>query len=139
MPWTYVQATGDLSLDGHHVARGYSGHGVCRNQPSAQEMPDMGPIPCGEWAIAGPPTDTAEHGPFVLRIEAAPETEAFGRAGFLMHGDSIRSPGSASRGCIIMPREVRETVWASGDRKLIVVATPAELNAVPNPGGSNVV
>jgi hypothetical protein len=39
-----------------------------------------------------------------------------------MHGDSIKARGCASRGCIILPRSVRELVWQSGDTVLEVVA-----------------
>jgi hypothetical protein len=54
-------------------------------------------------------------------LKPAASTNTFGRSGFLMHGDSTQSPGSASQGCIIMPRPVREQVWNSGDRDLKVV------------------
>jgi hypothetical protein len=39
-----------------------------------------------------------------------------------MHGDSKAHPGSASHGCVILPRATREEVWQSGDRELEVVA-----------------
>ena len=65
---------------------------------------------------------SAEHGPYVLTLTPAPTTNTFGRSGFLMHGDSIIAPGTASKGCIIMPHDAREQVWNSGDRDLEVVA-----------------
>jgi hypothetical protein len=37
-----------------------------------------------------------------------------------MHGDSLSDPGTASRGCIIVSCGVRERVWESGDRELLV-------------------
>lgn len=40
---------------------------------------------------------------------------------FRIHGDSIRAPGTASHGCIILPRAIRDRIWASGDRALQVV------------------
>jgi hypothetical protein len=58
----------------------------------------------------------------VLRLEPEPDTDTFGRAGFLMHGDSGAHPGEASEGCIIMPRNVREAVWTGGDHELEVVS-----------------
>ena len=48
--------------------------------------------------------------------------QMFGRGDFLLHGDSIEHPGCASKGCIIMPRDVRQQVWQSGDRELQVFA-----------------
>jgi Protein of unknown function (DUF2778) len=120
--WTYAQRTGELQQDGQHVATGYSGAGEGKNNPDMQSVRNVGPIPQGDWTIAGPPVNTADHGPYVLRLIPNDETETFGRSGFLMHGDSKSAPGTASHGCVIMPRVVREQVWDSGDRDLQVVA-----------------
>lgn len=120
--WTYAQKSGELQQDGKPVATGYSGAGTGKNNPEIQNVPNVGPIPQGDWTIAGPPVDTADHGPYVLRLNPADGTETFGRNGFLMHGDSKEHPGCASHGCIILPRTVREQVWNSGDRELEVRA-----------------
>jgi len=120
--WTYSQKTGELQQDGQSVATGYSGSGPGKNNPEMQTVHNVGPIPQGDWTISGPPTNTAEHGPYVLRLNPDTATETFGRSGFLMHGDSKTAPGMASQGCVILPREVREKVWQSGDRDLEVVA-----------------
>ena len=119
--WTYAQKTGDLLFNGQLVGAGYSGFDNGKNNPSMQAVADLGPIPQGEWTIVGPPINTPTHGPFVLRLEPSNGTNLFGRSGFLMHGDSIESPGTASHGCIIMPRNIREQVWQSGDTALQVV------------------
>lgn len=130
--WRYAQDTGVLDLDGTVIAKGYSGHGDGKNNPHAQSIPNVGPIPCGLWRIVGPPQDTLDHGPYVLTLEALPFTETFGRSGFLMHGDSIEHPGEASRGCLIFSYGVREGVWMSGITELLVVATvPPELDEEP--------
>jgi Tlde1 domain len=120
--WTYAQQTGELQQDGVHVATGYSGAGDGKNNPAMESVPNVGPIPQGDWTIVGPPVNTAGHGPYVLRLEPATDTPTFGRSGFLLHGDSRESPGNASQGCVIMPRPVREQVWKSGDHDLKVVA-----------------
>jgi hypothetical protein len=120
--WTYAQKTGNLLQDGQLVATGYSGFDDGKNNPAMQAVPDVGPIPQGDWTISGPPVNTTEHGPFVLTLTPVTGTNTFGRSGFLMHGDSIVAPGTASKGCIIMPRTAREQVWNSGDRALEVVA-----------------
>lgn len=86
-----------------------------------QSVRNVGPIPQGDWTITGPPINTADHGPYVLRFTPKNETETFGRGGFLMPGDSKSAPGTPSHGCVIMPRTVREQVWNSGDRGLQVV------------------
>jgi type VI secretion system (T6SS) effector TldE1-like protein len=120
--WTYSQKTGDLEQDGTHVATGYSGAGEGKNNPSLQNVHNVGPIPQGDWNITGPPFNTDDHGPFVLRLNPVAGTETFSRSGFLMHGDSKEHPGCASEGCVILPRTVREQVWTSCDRDLKVVA-----------------
>ncbi len=119
--WTYAQKTGELLQDGESVATGYSGAGDGKNNPAMESVPNVGPIPQGDWTIAGPPFDTANHGPYVLKLKPTADTPTFGRSGFLLHGDSIESPGCASHGCVIMPRPTREQVWNSGDRDLKVV------------------
>ncbi len=45
----------------------------------------------------------------------------FGRSGFLIHGDSVSHPGEASEGCIILDRNVRETIANDDDKYLVVV------------------
>jgi hypothetical protein len=126
MTWTYAQKTGDLLHDGTQVGSGYSGYQDGKNNPDMQAVVDVGPIPQGTWAIEGPPVNTPEHGPYVLTLQPAPDTNTFGRDGFLMHGDSIDDPGNASRGCIVMPHDIRVQVWTmiqnSGDTQLEVVA-----------------
>jgi len=120
--WTYSQTTGELQQDGEHVATGYSGAGEGKNNPAMQNLPNVGPIPRGNWTIIGPPMETRDHGPCVLRLEPSAQTETRGCSGFLIHGDSKTQPGTASHGCIILPRVVREQVWQSGDRDLEVLA-----------------
>lgn len=120
--WTYAQKTGTLLQNGQSVGTGYSGFDNGKNNPALQAVADAGPIPQGSWIIVGPPFNSPDHGPFVLRLEPDTGTNTFGRSGFLMHGDSIEAPGCASRGCIIQPRTVREQVWQSGDTVLEVVA-----------------
>jgi len=120
MAWTYNQASGVLSHDGEVIATGYSGHGLGENNPSLQDEPMVGPIPQGRYQI-GPSFDSETHGPMVMRLTPEPDTNTFGRGGFLIHGDSILKPGSASLGCVIMPRLVRVEISASDDKVLEVV------------------
>ena len=128
--WIYEQATGKLrSTESGFLATGYSGYGDGKNDPRAQSVPGMGPIPCGVYAIGGP-FESIEHGPYAMRLTADAANQMFGRGGFLMHGDSLEHPGCASKGCIIMPRDAREEVWASGDRELQVFAGGMQLFAV---------
>lgn len=119
MTWRYHQASGALEHDGESVAHGYSGKGDGKNNPALESVHNVGPIPRGKYLICAP-HDTRDRGPYVLALDPDPENEMHGRSSFLMHGDSKTSPGEASEGCIIMPRSVREQVWESDDRELIV-------------------
>lgn len=118
--WTYEQATGTLSDEKGYSVTGYSGHGDGKNNPAMQSVRNIGPIPVGRYTICAP-RDTKDHGPFVLSLTPYADNNMCGRAGFLIHGDSISAPGTASHGCIIVPRTAREKVWASGDRILQVI------------------
>lgn len=118
---TYEQSTGELfGTDGRLIGKGYSGFGAFKNDPSKQDQPNEGPIPQGRYYI-GPLIKTELHGPDVMRLIARPGTNIFGRAGFLIHGDSVSNPGTASHGCIIMPKDVRLLVGNGEDRELEVV------------------
>ena len=125
--WVYIQSTGALYRDedsGEAVGTGYSGFGEGRDNPAMEQIHDVGPIPRGFWAIGDPEcmTSTGPHGPFVLPLTPLDGTETFGRTGFLCHGDSIDHAGSASHGCIVINRHVREEIAASHDQLLKVIA-----------------
>jgi hypothetical protein len=125
--WTYVQRTGELLHAGSHEAFGYSGYDDPdtgqdgKNNPDLQRVAEVGPIPVGTYTI-GIPEDTLTHGPFVLPLTPDLANQMFGRAGFLIHGDSVVEPGTASRGCIIMPRSIRTDIALSGDNSLEVIS-----------------
>lgn len=121
MAWTYEQLTGNL-LDptGTLQGKGYSGYPPHRNDPGSEVVRSLGPIPHGLWQAVELIPESS-HGPFAIRLEPYDQTETFGRAGFLMHGDSIPHPGLASEGCIIQSRDVRELFWASADHDINVV------------------
>ncbi len=120
--WTYHQSTGQLHdrLD-VLCGVGYSGKGECKNSPAAQFRHNQGPIPQGSYRI-GDPHDTDTHGPFVLSLSPGFDNVMQGRSGFLIHGDSLAVPGTASDGCIILDRALREKIAASDDKMLEVVA-----------------
>lgn len=118
--WIYSQRLGELSHDDELVAYGYSGAGEHKNRPESQHLKQLGPLPQGIYTI-GRPYDSKLRGPFCLPLTPDPKNQMFGRSAFLMHGDSKKAPGSASKGCIILARHVRERVWKSGDNTLKVV------------------
>lgn len=113
--------TGIFYEDDKLVAVGYSGFGDWKNNPEAQKMKGLGPIPCGQYHI-GAAYDSPNTGPMTLPLEALPGTDTFGRGDFKIHGDSRIHPGAASHGCIILPRNVRE--WVNkGEQKTLEVFT----------------
>jgi hypothetical protein len=119
--WTYHQSSGLLSRDGEALGTGYSGMGDGKNNPQMEAVHDVGPLPAGNYQI-GPAHDTLAFGPHVMALTPSPGNEMFGRAGFLIHADSISHPGRASHGCIVLPLSLRQKISASGDHHLQVVA-----------------
>lgn len=118
MHWEYSQTSGDLKFNQSYVGTGYSGFGLGKNKPNMENVRNIGPIPKGVYRISAPRT-SANTGPFVLPL-APVGHNALGRTDFQIHGDSRSNPGSASNGCIIMTRTIREKIWNSGIRKLVV-------------------
>lgn len=123
--WTWDQSAGRLYRDGQLVSTGYSGKGRGKNNPALQGVRGVGPIPRGRWRIAEL-YDSQRVGPYALKLFAVDgvldDTHAgTGRGAFRIHGDSRVRPGDASNGCIILPRNIRELIWKSGDRDLEVI------------------
>lgn len=120
MMHTYSQSSGNWRLEGESLFTGYSGNKEGKNNPLLENVRDVGPIPRGLYQISEP-FDTETHGPFVMRLMPIGATYTFGRSGFLLHGDSITNPGTASEGCIVASRLARERVAASLDNQLTVI------------------
>jgi hypothetical protein len=123
--WIWKQDEGELWRDSAMVSKGYSGKGRGVNNPALQNVRGVGPIPKGDWRIMNV-YNSKNVGPFVLTLwrkdsKLDDYDDTTGRSAFRIHGDSIRAPGTASKGCIILPRQVRERIWKSGDRDLRVV------------------
>jgi hypothetical protein len=106
--------------DGILLGVGYSGAPAYKNNPDAQSLVAKGPIPAGIYVINAP-VDSPVHGPFAMPLTPDPANLMWGRSGFLLHGDSLVAPGTASEGCIIQSRDVREKVWSALDHVLQVV------------------
>lgn len=128
MPWIFEISTGKLfDPNDNCVATGYSG-GNCGQDPSGvdnpadESIPDVGPIPEGVYSL-GTPVPQSHLGPFAIPLLPSSSNQMFGRSGFFCHGDNATH--SASEGCIIMPPAVRQSMWASPDHQLQVVATRA--------------
>lgn len=124
--WTWDQSAGVLYREGEVVSRGFSGAGRGKNNPSLQDVKGVGPIPRGRWRMMGV-YNSKNVGPFTITLWRVGDTKfddfdsTTGRSAFRIHGDSIRAPGTASRGCIILPRNIREMMWRSGDHDINVI------------------
>jgi hypothetical protein len=56
-----------------------------------------------------------------MRLTPSGGQNMFERSGFLIDSDSSKHDKSASEGCIILDRNIRDKISASSDRKLFVV------------------
>ena len=125
--WIYKQSTGLLNdPDGKHIATGYAG-GNCGKNPEGinnsamQDKHSIGPLPQGLYTF-GTPLLQSHLGPFAIPLIPNPSNEMYGRSAFYCHGDKSDPPRSASEGCIIMPRAIRNSMWQSDDHQLQVIA-----------------
>lgn len=104
--WIYSQSNGQLWCpQGFKLDTGYSGFGEGKNNPRFEASKNIGPIPRGKWFI-GEMYNSDKVGNYAIRLHPNGH-ESLGRYGFLIHGDSISNPGKASRGCIILSRDIR--------------------------------
>ena len=123
--WIYYQSNGKLCKDNAHgkyeqTSHGYSGYGEGKNNYNLESTPNVGPIPCGQWVMGDAYTSKRVGR---IAIPLAPHLHrAHSRTYFRIHGDSASHPGEASKGCIILPRDVRKMMSYSVDRILLVVA-----------------
>lgn len=117
----FDRKAGTLSLNGVVKAHGiWSGHGDAANDPSREREKGIGPLPAGIYAI-GPMRDGGHLGPEVMDLTMI-EGDAFGRDLFRIHGDFVGDVDfSASDGCVIAQRLVREWIDAQPDRRLQVI------------------
>lgn len=121
MPWIYHQTTGKIFHDDRVLtAVGYAGQGMWKNNPGGEMLQGKGPLPRGTYRIDNHFTNHPAAGMHVLRLTPATVNQMFGRSGFLIHGDSIAAPGTASDGCIVLPFAVRGEILSSADRTLKV-------------------
>jgi hypothetical protein len=118
---TYSQPAGTLTdASGSLLGTGYSGHPPYVNVASAENLPNQGPCPRGQYTLI-PIADGGHLGPCVFRLVAAPSNEMFGRSGFYIHGDDAAMDHTASDGCLIFDRPIRETILSGGDFVLQIV------------------
>lgn len=121
--YRYIQCSGKLFRAETLLAVGYAGRYDGKNNPDMQDVKEIGPLPVGLYRI-GDPYKHELLGPITMNLEPNYSNEMLGRADFRIHGDSSEHPGMASKGCIVMPREIRQFIadhLSEGSRSLEVV------------------
>jgi len=116
---TYSQSTGHLKCvddSGNIVAEadGYAGNGAGKNNPDMQNVPNVGPLPKGNYGM-GPARNSPNTGPITIPLNYFGGDEPFppDRSPDLMriHGDKKNGPpGNASKGCIIANHDARKKI-----------------------------
>ncbi len=126
--WVYSESSGQLSFvddssgTATKIGAGYSGHDEGLNNPGKGNVQGIGPIPTGYYKIGPMQTNVTNSGHTLtnsMRLTPLPETEMWGRAGFLIHGGNFSTMGS-SQGCIVLPLGTRQLIGSSGCNILIV-------------------
>lgn len=116
----YQQLSGGIWLGSKYLGAGYSGNGIGLNQPSHEADANVGPIPAGFWKIERWDDHHGDKGPIVAVLSPVGHN-AHGRSAFLIHGDNSLGNHSASHGCIIANRDIRQRLRDSGDTELEVI------------------
>lgn len=116
----FEQATGLFIIDTPLPLRcvGYAGRGSGRNNPDLQSVRSVGPLPVGTYEV-GAPFSHPRLGVLSFPLKPFPGQAMFGRSGFYIHGDN--AAGDASRGCIILPRWMRQQIATQSVKELRVV------------------
>lgn len=129
MSWKWIITSGGLfTADGYGVPGGigYAG-GNCGKNPEGinnalmVSVHNIGPLPPGSYAFGKLWTPHPKVGPYAFELIPDPKNVMFGRSGFFCHGDTTL-PRQASEGCIILPRNIRELMYQSTDKSILVVA-----------------
>ena len=119
MSWQYSQSSGILMYTGNVIHwTGYSGKGSDKNDPLMADFPFWGPIPLGTYRMRLVPHAVFKHPAFLLIPEGH---DAHHRTDFWIHGESAQSFGDSSRGCIILPPNVRNKILSYKNDLLEVV------------------
>jgi Protein of unknown function (DUF2778) len=96
--------------DGTELGTAYSGNGPSMNNPNDVSVKNHGPIPPGLYSIGRPVNFIGGVGQLALPLEPDKINVMYGRSGFFIHGDNSKFNHSASDGCIITARSVREFI-----------------------------
>jgi len=66
-----------------------------------------------------------------MRLNPLPGNQMFGRGGFLIHGDNRSHNQSASEGCMVFDKGIRDQIGSSDDNVLNVIGPQLLPEIVP--------
>ncbi len=120
--WEFNSRSGVITSPANvMLGHGYAGNGKGLNNPKMEDVHNVGPIPRGVYNIGDFFNDPGDKGPTVCHLTPREGTNTFGRSGFMIHGDTPAANHTASEGCIVAPRFIRDAIAASKVRILRVV------------------
>ena len=108
----------------------YSGQNLGLNNPANQSVPGTGPdsnggpLPQGTYTIDLQQNNITNSGKTLsasMKLTPDPNNQMYERAGFLIHGDNRDGDQSASEGCPVVSRYMRNKIGSSGDPLLKVI------------------
>lgn len=106
----YEQSTGRFyDGKGNLLGCGAAGQQVGYNNPEAESIKDIGPLPRGFYKI-GPSYHHPHLGPVTMNLTPFPENEMHGRGDFRIHGFSADHPELSSHGCICQHLSTRQAI-----------------------------
>ena len=97
-----------------YLGAAYAGNGAALNNASMTWIKGHGPLPVGKYFIGSPIDLPQSVGQFALPLEPDPSNDMMGRSGFYIHGDNPALDHSASDGCIVAARSMRQVCATFG-------------------------
>jgi len=114
MPWIYKVNEKKFYLNGKFkFSAQYAGAVGYKNNVEFECIKDKGSLPRGTYRIEHP-TNVGITGPYFLPLTPLTAANMCHRNSFRIHGDSLREPGTASRGCIIAVRDKEKNMGQWG-------------------------
>lgn len=104
--WLRDEATSEKA---RRLGKGYSGQPPYVNAPEAEALAARGPIPRGGYRVERP-FDHVRLGPQSMFLTPVKGGNMHGRSGFFIHGDNGYGNQTASHGCIVLSRAVRDEI-----------------------------
>lgn len=105
--YKWQQNSGILTLGDKRVTVGYSGAPGHLNRTESESLSNRGPIPRGWYTISLVYPRHPKIGSNCAVLTPDKANNMFGRSAFMIHGDSIATPGRASEGCIVVDSKTR--------------------------------